>query len=109
MNTLNRTLVILGDLVVLAALVIFILITAGAVAPESLVSSPALAAPLRDLVPVTPPARVAAVAASAALVFLGLVLLVYELRPGEAREREVTLSDDETGRVTVSVNGLREL
>src|SRR5690348_3424951 len=109
MNTLNRILVIIGTLIVLAALVIFVLFTVGALAPESILRSPQLAASLRDRIPVTSPARVAAVGASAALFFLGLVLLYYELRPGETAERRVTVSDNADGRVTVSTAGLSEL
>jgi uncharacterized alkaline shock family protein YloU len=108
MNTLNRTLVVLVDLIVLALLAIFILLTTGALAPEALVPSPA-ATQLRQLLPTDPPARVAAIAASAALAFLGLVLLYYELRPAEAREHRVTLRNDAGGRVTVDMDGLDEM
>lgn len=109
MNTLNRILVIIGDLIVLAALVSFVLLIVGALAPETILPSPQLAASVRDRIPVTSPARVAAVAASAAVFFLGLVLLYYELRPGTAAERHVMVSDDADGRVTVSMEGLSEL
>ena len=109
MNALNRILVIIGDLIMLAVLVLFVLLTVGALAPEAIVPSPSLAAQLRGLLPVASPARVAAIAAAAALFFLGLVLLYYELRRADAGERQVTVSDDAAGRVTVSLDGLREL
>jgi hypothetical protein len=109
MNALNRVLVILGILCALAVLVLIVLLTGGALAPERLITSPPLAAELRGLMPVSLPARVATIAVSAALFVLGLILLGYELRPRRAPERRVILRDDGTGRVTVAMDGLRAM
>jgi uncharacterized alkaline shock family protein YloU len=108
MNALNRILVILVDLCVLALLALVALVTLGAIAPEALVS-PELAAQLRAMLPVSTAARVATVAVAVALFVLGLILLYYELRPRQPRERRVTLRDDGTGRVTVAIDGLRAM
>jgi hypothetical protein len=50
-----------------------------------------------------------AVGIALALIVLALLLLVLELRQGPRRERRITLKEDAVGRVTVALDGLREL
>jgi hypothetical protein len=106
----NRLLIVLLAVLVLVAATAVLLTTVGVIQPGQFASAGSWF--VDRLVPFTqvdPPTRSLTVGVSLALVVLALLLLFLELRPGPREARRITLKDDETGRVTVALDGLRQL
>jgi hypothetical protein len=106
----NRLLIILLVLVVLVTAIATLLTTLGVIQPVQL----ALAGSwfVDRLLPFTqldPTTGTLTVGISLLLIVLALILLFLELRPGAPRARRITLKDDDLGRVTVTLDGLRRL
>jgi uncharacterized alkaline shock family protein YloU len=106
----NRLLIILLALVVLVTAIAALLTTLGLIQPVQL----ALAGSwfVDRLLPFTqldPATGTLTVGVSLVLIVLALLLLFLELRPGPRQARRITLKDDDSGRVTVALDGLREL
>jgi hypothetical protein len=106
----NRLLIILLAVVVLVAATAVLLTTLGMIQPGQLASAGSWY--VDRLVPFTqldPTTSGFTVGVCLALVVLALVLLFLELRPGPREAHRITLKDDEMGRVTVALDGLRQL
>jgi hypothetical protein len=110
MALFNRLLIILLALVLLVTALAALLTTLGVIQPAQL----ALAGswfvdrvlPFSQLDPTTGSLTVGV---CLVLILLALLLLFLELRPGPRESRRITLTDDDLGRVTVALDGLREL
>ncbi len=110
MNVFNRLVLILLALALLVSASAVLLTTVG-------VAQPAQAAPagqwfvdrLTPFVQLDPSLWGLAVVVCAALIVLALVLLVVELRVRSRANRRLTLKQDDLGRVTVALDGVREL
>lgn len=107
MNILNRVLVILFTLLVIAASSLVLAVTLELVAPQRL-GVPLLSDVLEPFAELQPPPQTVAIAIAAGLLVLALVVLIAELTP-PARGKKLTIKKDDLGRVTVSENGLRRL
>jgi hypothetical protein len=107
MNILNRVLVILFAILVLAASTLVLIVTLGIISPQQL-GIPFLSDVLQPFADLQGNDQILAIAIAAALLILALVLLVAELTP-PSRDPKVTIKDDELGRVTVSEDGMRRL
>jgi hypothetical protein len=106
----NRLLIILLALVVLVTTIAALLTTLGLIQPVQL----ALAGSwfIDRLIPFTqldPMTGTLTVGVCLVLIVLALLLLFLELRPGPREARRITLKDDDLGRVTVALDGLRTL
>jgi hypothetical protein len=106
----NRVLIIVVAIVLLVSAVAVLLTSTG-------VTQPAEAAPAGSwfVDRLTPFAQldqvgwVWAIGVSVGLVVLAVLLLFVELRPGPQPPRRLILNDDESGRVTVALAGIRDL
>jgi len=107
MNILNRVLAILFTLLVIAASSLVLAVTLELVAPQRL-RVPLLSDVLEPFAELQPPPQTVAIAIAAGLLVLALVVLIAELTP-PARDKKLTIKEDDLGRVTVSQNGLRRL
>jgi hypothetical protein len=107
MNILNRVLVILFTLLVIAASSLVLAVILELVAPQRL-RVPLLSDVLEPFAEMQPPPQTVAIAIAAGLLVLALVVLIAELTP-PARDKKLTIKKDDLGRVTVSENGLRRL
>lgn len=107
MNILNRVLVILFTLLVIAASSLVLAVTLELVAPQRL-RVPLLSDVLEPFAELQPPPQTVAIAIAAGLLVLALVVLIAELTP-PPRDKKLTIKKDDLGRVTVSKNGLRRL
>jgi uncharacterized alkaline shock family protein YloU len=106
----NRLLIILLALVVLVTAIAALLTTLGVIQPVQL----ALAGSwfVDRLLPFTqldPTTGTLTVGVCLVLIVLALLLLYLELRPGRREPRRITLKNDELGRVTVALDGIRQL
>jgi len=107
MIILNRVLVILFTLLVIAASSLVLAVTLALLAPQRL-PIPLLSGVLEPFAALQPPAQFVAIAIAAGLLVLALVVLIAELML-PARNKKITIKEDDLGRVTVSENGLRRL
>jgi hypothetical protein len=106
----NRLLIIVLAIVMLVAAGAVLLTALGLVQPANM--APAGSWFVDRLVPfaqLEPPLSVWTVGVSLALVVLALLLLMLEVWPRSRAQRRITLKDDEIGRVTVALDGVRKL
>jgi hypothetical protein len=106
----NRLLIIVLAVVVLVGALVSLLTTVGLIQP----SSAAAAGPwfVDRLVPFTgldTTTSAVAVGVCLALIVVAVLLLVLELRPNASEPQRITLKQDQLGRVTVRLDGLRTL
>lgn len=109
MNIFNRVLIILLLVVLLMAAAAVLLVTLGVAGPAQLAPHPWFADRLAPFAQLDPTNWWWAVGISSALLVLGLILLVAELQPGPIEPKRMTLKEDPLGRVTVTLDGVREL
>lgn len=106
----NRLLIILLAFAALMAATAVLLTTLGVIQPVQV--APAGGWFAERLVPFTQLDSTtwgATVVVTLVLIVLALLLLLLELRQGPRAARRITLKDDELGRVTVALDGLRAL
>lgn len=110
MNIFNRMVVILLDLVLLAGAMLILLITFGVVTTQQVLpggtAETVVGQWLASLA--TLPPSVALIATLGAVLVLGLILLVYELRLAP-QDTTIRVRDDGLGRVTVRRESVRDL
>lgn len=108
MNFFNRVLVLLLSLLALGAAGIVLLLAAGLLAPEQLAGAPAIRDLLAPLARPTEGGRGQTITIALAVILGSLLLIVLELMPGR-QEKRLLLKQDDTGAVTVALDGVREL
>jgi uncharacterized alkaline shock family protein YloU len=106
----NRLLIILLALVVLVTAIAALLTTVGVIQPVQLaVAGSWFVDRLLPFSQLDPTTGTLTIGVCLLLIVLAVLLLVLELRPGPRQARRITLKDDELGRVTVALDGLRAL
>jgi uncharacterized alkaline shock family protein YloU len=106
----NRLLIILLAVVVLITAIAALLTTLGVIQPVQLaVAGSWFVDRLLPFTQLDPTTGTLTVGVCMVLIVLALLLLFLELRPGPREPRRITLKDDDLGRVTVALDGLREL
>jgi hypothetical protein len=106
----NRLLIVLLGLVVLVGAAIVLLTALGLLQPASAApAGPWFVDRLAPFAQLDPTLWVWTVAVSVALIVLALLVLFIELWPRSRAPQRITLKDDASGRVTVALDGLREL
>ncbi len=112
MNAFNRVVMILLVLLVLFGAVLVLLITFGAVAPAQLLpgayAETAVGMWLASFARMPPTETLITTVVALALIVVGLLLLIAELRP-ERRTRTITVREDGLGSVTVRAESVRDL
>lgn len=109
MNIFNRVLVLAIDLVVMGGACLLVLLSANVIAPEQLAIGSWLQARLLVVDAFAAQHQATTILAGLGVLALGLTLLYYELRPASMSEPQLVLQQDERGRMTVSLAGVREL
>jgi hypothetical protein len=110
MALFNRLLIIVLAVVVLVVAIVSLLATVGLVQPAQVGWAGSwIVDRLVPLAELDPTSRTVSVGVCLLLIVVAVLLLVLELRQGPRETRRITLKDDELGRVTVAMDGLREL
>jgi uncharacterized alkaline shock family protein YloU len=109
MNVFNRALIVLLCLALLVATGAVLLVSLDLVSPAQLAPAPWFQDRLAPFTELDPTTWGQTIAACAALLLVGLVLLALELRPGPRAAAQMTLTQDALGRVTVAREGILEL
>jgi len=111
-NIFNRMVVILLDLVLLASAILVLLITFGVVTAQQVLpggtAETVVGQWLASFATMPPSAALLATLGAALVVVLGLILLVYELRPAP-QDTTIRIRDDGLGRVTIRRESVRDL
>jgi hypothetical protein len=112
MNTFNRIVVIVLDLVLLAGAIIMLLITFGVVIAQQVLpggtAETVVGQWLASFATMPPSATLITTLGTALVIVLGLILLFYELRPAP-QDTTIRIRDDGLGRVTVRRESVRDL
>ena len=112
MNAFNRVVMILLVLLALFGAVLVLLITFGAVAPAQLLpgayAETGVGMWLASFTRMPPTETLITTVVALALIIVGLLLLIAELRP-ERRTRTITVREDGLGIVTVRAESVRDL
>jgi hypothetical protein len=112
MNIVNRFLVILADLLLLAGALLVLLITFGAVTPQqvlpAVISNSLLGQWLASFAGLDANSRLITALVALLILVLGLVLLFFELRPAP-RVDTLRIRDDSLGAVTVRTASVYDL
>lgn len=112
MNIFNRLVVILVDLALIIGAVLILLITFGAVQSAQVLPGglgESLAGQwLTSFTVMQPNATLVTTISAIAILVVGLLLLVYELRPAP-QQRTITIRNDGLGNVTVRTESVRDL
>ncbi len=103
MNVVNRCIIFILALLVLLSGVLVLLVAAGAVDPGDLLL------PLENVAKAKGADLAAANGIAVAMVFMGLLLLIFVLRPIAARPRLVLVSAGEEGVVQIALDSVREM
>ena len=115
MNVLNRFLVILFDLAIIAAAIALVLIAARVVSPEQIVPSGNdvisawLITKLHAFDSLQSWSRVQGAVICALVILFGLLLLYLESRALWSSEPRLKLKQDNLGQITVTLKGVRDL
>ena len=109
MTVFNRVLIILLDLLLLVATGAVLLVSLGLAQPDQLAPTVWFYDRLRGFTQLDLASWGWTVGVSGVLFLLGLLLLLFELRPPPREEPQVLLKQDGLGRITVSRDGVREL
>jgi len=108
-NVFNRLLIILLDLLLLVTAGAVLLTTLGVARPEQLAPTPWFVDRLVPFARLDPTSWSWTVGVSVVLLLLGLLLLLFELRPGRREAPGIIVKQDGLGRVTVARDGVQEL
>jgi uncharacterized alkaline shock family protein YloU len=109
MNVFNRVLIVLLALALLVAAGAVLLTTLHVTQPGQLAPNSWFADRLQPFALLDPALSGWTVGISIGLILAALVLLFLELRPEPRPPQRITLREDASGRVTVSLDGIREL
>lgn len=109
MNIFNRLLIILLDLLLVVAAGAVLLTTLGVTQPGQLAPTPWFVDRLVPFTHLDPTTWGWTVGVSIVLLLLGLLLLLFELRPGPREAPQIIVKQDGLGRVRVARDGVREL
>jgi hypothetical protein len=108
MNVFNRVLVVVLSIVVLVGAAAALLTSLHAIQPQ-VAPHPWLVDRLLPFAQLDATLGAWTMGVSLALIVLALLLLVLELRPEPRPPARITLKEDGLGRVTVALDGIREL
>ncbi len=108
MQIFNRIFVILAAVCASAGAALVLMVTAGAAQPEQIAPWGWAQQQLSQLRSLEPRTLRLTAGIGAAVMLAGLILLVWEVMPGDER-RTVTIQEDASGRVTVTQAGVRDL
>lgn len=112
MNIFNRLIVILVDLALIIGAVLILLITFGAVQPAQVLpgglAGSLVGQWLTSFTMMQPDATLITTISAIVIILVGLLLLIYELRP-TPRQRTITIRNDGLGNVTVRTESVRDL
>ena len=112
MNTFNRILVILLDLLLLIGAIVVLLVTFGVVTPANVLpagsTQTAFGQWLGSFATMPPDATLITAVVSVLIILAGLALLAAELRP-KPRMQTIAIRNDGLGSVTVRTESVREL
>jgi len=108
-NIFNRLLIILLDVALLVGAGAVLAVALGLARPDQLAPTAWFAERLAPFAQLDPTNRGWAVAVAVALLLVGLLLLIAELRPGRRPEPRLTLKEDGLGQVTIGRDSVRAL